>query len=146
MPGFQPFNAERFKEINVAVDFFKYEGKSIMLAKLKGALPEGSKARPDCNYINQQLASNLLAMRPVALLLDLSELKYSFGNSLIDALSPLSELQIFESKYDIAFLLSDLNKYGLASLWGFDIDQPPENIFFGYDEAVQYVEAAYDRI
>ena len=146
MASFKPFKAESYKEKNVEVDFFKHEEKSIMLVRLKGELPEGSKARLDCNYINQQLTINLLAMRPISLLLDMSLLKYTFGNSLIDALSPLLELQIFENKFDIAFLLSDLNKYGLASLWGFEINQPPKNIFFRYEEALQYVEAEYDSL
>ncbi len=146
MTSFKPFKAESYKEKNVTVDFFKHEQKSIMLVRLKGALPEGSEARMDCNYINQQLTINLLAMRPVSLLLDMSLLRYSFGNSLIHALSPLFELQIFESKFDIAFLLSDLNKYGLASLWAFDLNQPQRNIFFHYDEALKYVEAEYDSL
>nr|WP_294904760.1 hypothetical protein [uncultured Lacibacter sp.] len=146
MKNFNPFKAELYKEQNVAVDFFKYEDKSIMLVRLTGELPDGSKAAPDCSYINQQLTINLLAMRPISLLLDMSLLKYSFGNSFINALSPLFELPIFEDKFDIAFLLSDLNKYGLASLWGFDINEPPKNIFFGYEEALQYAEAVYDSI
>ncbi|NCU04252.1 MAG: hypothetical protein GXC73_09725 [Chitinophagaceae bacterium] len=146
MTNFKPYKAEYYKEQNVAVDFFKYEGKSIMLVRLKGELPDGSKAAPDCRYINQQLTVNLLTMRPLSLLLDMSLLKYSFGNSLIDALSPLFELPVFENKYDIAFLLSDLNKYGLSGLWGFDINEPPKNIFFHYEEALQYAEAVYDSI
>ena len=146
MTSFRPFKAERYKEINVAVDFFAHEQKSIMLVRLNGALPEGSQARMDCNYINQQLTINLLAMRPVSLLLDLSLLRYSFGNSLIHALSPLFELPLFESKFTIAFLLSDLNKYGLASLWAFDVNQPPRNIFYRYEEALQYAEAEYDSL
>ena len=96
MTKFKPFKVESFTEKNVKVDFFKYEAKSIMLVILKGVLPDGSKAQLDCNYIKQQLTINLLAMRPISLLLDLSLLKYSFGNSLIDALSPLFEIQIFE--------------------------------------------------
>ncbi|RYD94549.1 MAG: hypothetical protein EOP50_09340 [Sphingobacteriales bacterium] len=146
MVHFKPFVPERFTSENVSIDFFRHEEKSIMLVVLKGALPEGSKARPDCNYIKQQLEGNLLALRPISLLLDMSQLKYSFGNSLIDALSPLFELQVFESRFDIAFLLSDLNEYGLASLWNFDPGQPPKNIFFSHEAAVQYVEAAYDAL
>lgn len=146
MTKFKPFKAESFTEKNVKIDFFKYEAKSIMLVTLKGVLPDGSKAQLDCNYIKQQLTINLLAMRPISLLLDLSLLKYSFGNSLLDALSPLLEIQIFEDKFDIAFLLSDINKYGIASLWGFDINHPPKNIFFHYEEALQYVEAKYDSV
>ncbi len=144
MTNFKPFEPEKYQEQNVKVDCFKYEGKSIMLVKLTGAVPDGSKAKPDCSYINQQLAINLLAMRPISLLLDMSLLQYSFGNSFIDALSPLFELQIFEDKYDIAFLLSDLNKNGLASLWGFDPKQPPVNIFFQYEDALRYVEVKCD--
>lgn len=146
MSIFKPFEAETYKEENVAVAIYKHEKKSIMLVKLTGELPDGSKARMDCNYIKQQLAINLFAMRPVSLLLDMSLMKYSFGNSIIDALSPLFELQIFESRFDIAFLLSDLNKYGLASLWNFDINQPPKNIFFHYEEALRYAEAQYDSL
>ena len=115
MTSFKPFKAGSYKEKNVQVDFFEHEEKSIMLVRLKGTLPVGSNARLDCHYINQQLTINLLAMRPISLLLDMSQLEYSFGNSFIDALSPLFELPIFENKFDIAFLLSDLNKYGLAS-------------------------------
>lgn len=85
-------------------------------------------------------------MRPVSLLLDMSLLSYSYGNPVIDALSTLSELQNFESRFDIAFLLSDLNKYGLTCLWAFDLTQQHKNIFFRYGEALQYVEAAYDSL
>jgi hypothetical protein len=146
MTNFKPYEPESYQEKNVKVDCFKYENKSIMLIRLTGELPDGSKAQPDCSYIKQQLTINLLAMRPISLLLDMSLLKYSFGNSFIDALSPLFELQIFEDKFDIAFLLSDLNKYGLSSLWGFDINQPPINIFFAYDEALKYAETKYDSL
>ena len=146
MTNFKPYEPVLYQEKNVKVDFFKYENKSIMLIELTGELPDGSKAQPDCSYIKQQLTINLLAMRPISLLLDMSLLKYSFGNSFIDALSPLFELQIFEDKFDIAFLLSDLNKYGFASLWGFDINQPPINIFFAYEDALKYVEAKYDSV
>lgn len=143
---FQPYSPVLYKENNVAVNFFRHEQKSIMLVKLIGDLPTGSQAAADCDYINQQLAINLLAMRPISLLLDMSLLKYTFGNSFIHALSPLFELQIFEDKFDIAFLLSDLNKYGLSSLWGFDIDQPPVNVFFNYEDALQYALMKYDSI
>ena len=146
MTSFKPYQAESYKEENVSIEFFKHEQKSIMLVVLKGELPDGSKARMDCNYIKQQLAINLFAMRPISLLLDMSLMKYSFGNSLIDAFSPLFELQIFESKNDIAFLLSDLNKDGIASLWGFELHQSPENIFFDSNQALLYVEEVYDRI
>ncbi len=108
MTNYKPFKAELYQEQHVSVEFFKHEKKSIMLVKLIGAIPDGSEGRMDCSYIKQQLTINLLAMRPVSLLLDMSLLSYSYGNSLIDALSPLFELQIFESKFDIAFLLSDL--------------------------------------
>ncbi len=146
MTSFKPYKTESYTEKNVKIDFFKHEDKIIMLVKLTGELPDGSSAKPDCSYINQQLTINLLAMRPISLLLDLSHLKYSFGNSFIDALSPLFELPIFEDKFDIAFLLSDLNKYGLSSLWGFDINQPPANIFFRYEDALQYAIEKYDSI
>jgi hypothetical protein len=146
MKNYKPYIEDSYKENNVAVDFFEHEQKSIMLVRLTGALPNGSAARMDCDYIKQQLSINLFAMRPISLLLDLSQLSYSFGNSFIDALSPLFELQIFESKFDIAFLLSGLNKDGLASLWALDLHQPPKNIFFSYEDALQYVEAVYDSI
>lgn len=146
MTSFKPFKPEFYKQHNVAVDFYEHEQKSIMLVKLTGALPNGSNARMDCDYINQQLAINLLAMRPISLLLDMSALSYSFGNSFIHALSPLFELQIFESKFNIAFLLSDLNKYGLAGLWALDLNEPPVNIFFDYEKALQYAEAEYDKL
>lgn len=146
MTDFKPYNPSLYEEQHVSVEVFEGENGNIMLVKLKGVLPDGSAARMDCNYIKQQLAINLAAMRPLTLLLDMSELSYAFGNSLIDALSPLSELQIFESKFDIAFLLSDLNKYGLASLWALDLAQPPKNIFFDYEEALRYVVAVYDSI
>ena len=146
MTNFKPFTPQFYKQNNVAVDFYEHEEKSVMLVKLTGALPDGSAATMDCNYINQQLGINLLMMRPISLLLDMSALSYSFGNSFIHALSPLFELQIFESKFDIAFLLSDLNKYGMAGLWNLDLNEPPKNIFFNYEDALQYAEAVYDSL
>lgn len=146
MTDFKPYTPALYQEQHVAVEVFERENGNIMLVKLKGALPDGSAARKDCSYIKQQLTINLAAMRPLTLLMDMSQLSYAFGNSLIDALSPLFELQIFESKFDIAFLLSDLNKYGLASLWALDLAQLPKNIFFDYEEALKYVDAVYDSI
>ena len=144
MKNFKPYVPQFHQQKNVAVDFYEHEQKSILLVKVTGALPNGSAATMDCNYINQQLAINLLAMRPISLLLDMSALSYSFGNSFIHALSPLFELQIFENKFDIAFLLSDLNKYGLAGLWNLNLEEPEKNIFFNYEDALQYAEKICD--
>jgi hypothetical protein len=144
MTNFKPFKADLYEAKNITASFYKHEAKSIMVVKLKEVLPEGSKAREDCDYINQQLAINLIALSPISLLMDFSDFEYSFSNSLIDALSPLYELQIFESKLNIAFLISDLNKHGLASLLSIDLNVPQKNIFFQLDEAIKYVEAEYD--
>ena len=76
--------------------------------------------------------------------LDMSNMGYTFGNALVDALSPLWEINIFDDTFKVGYLLSDLNKDGFASLWGFDINQPPRNIFFCYEDALQYVEAEYE--
>ncbi len=140
MQEFEPYPIEILQPENVSINFLESENTDILLVKLEGDLPDGSKASKDCEYISQQLGLAMLSFQASRVILDFTELGYRYGNSIMLALDPLYLIKTSEgTAVKHAFILSDRNKYGLSSLWGFDIDNPPKGIFYTMEEAYEYV-------
>jgi hypothetical protein len=68
---------------------------------------------------------------------------YGKRNSIINAFMPLENIRIGEDRYLRSYVLSDRNKYGLSTLWGFDLEHPREPIFYNLDDAIKYIEMKY---
>jgi hypothetical protein len=121
MQDFLPYTPPNLTSQNITVSFGEFIDGGILLVVIAGVIPDGSLGTPDCRFIRQELGRAVLAFEPRAILVDLRQMDYRFGNALVDALEPLGT---FPTAY-----LSRENK-GLASLLG---TRP--NYFAGDQEA-----------
>lgn len=144
MTDFQQIDINLLKSENVKVEYFESNlNASLLLIKITGKILDGSEGSFDCNYISQKIGIALVSTTFTAVILDLTELKYRFGNSIIDAFMPLQNVKIGEDNYTTAYILSDKNKFGLSTLWCFDIDNPREPFFYNLEDGLKYVEKHY---
>jgi hypothetical protein len=142
---FQKIDIDLLKSENVKIEYFESNlNASLLLIKIKGKILDGSKGSLDCNFIGQKIGLSLISTTFTAVILDLKELEYKFGNSIIDAFIPLQNVKIGEENYTTAFILSDKNKFGLSTLWCFDIDNPREPIFYNLEDGLKYIEKHYN--
>jgi len=140
MQLFEPYTPGIRQPENVNIHFLESESSDILLVRLEGDLPDGSKAGNDCEYINQQLGLAMLAFQPIAVIMDFTLMGYRYGNSFMLALNALYQIHTIEgTAIKHAFILSDRNKYGLSSLLSFDIEHPKKGLFYSFEEAYEYV-------
>lgn len=120
--------------VSITVSFGQYKDGRILLARIAGVLSPGSLGSPDCRFIRQELGRAILAMEPEAVLMDLADMEYQYGNALVDA------FQVLDG-YPVAFLLSEKNKVGLKSLMG-----SGDNVFLDAEKAREHVIDAWERL
>lgn len=141
MKDFEQINFKLLESDNIRVGFFETtQNASLLLVKIYGKILDGSKGSLDCDYISQQIGLALISSTYTAVIVDLTEMDYRFGNSIINAFMPLENIRIGEDRYLQSYVLSDKNKYGLSTLWCFDLESPREPIFYDLDDAIKYVE------
>ncbi len=140
MPNFDQIDIKLLESNNVTVQFFESsENASLLLIKISGKILYGSEGSYDCDFINQRIGISLISSTFTAVLLDLTELKYEFGNSIVDAFMSLSNIKIGAEDYIRAYVLSEKNKFGLSTIWCFDLENPREPIFYDLNTAVEYI-------
>ena len=134
MQDFTPYTIPNLTSQNIRVSFCEFVDGGILLVEIEGVIPVGSLGSPDCRYIRQELGRAILAFEPGAILVDLRQMDYRYGNALVDALQPLDG-------YPTAFI-SGSNK-GLTSLLG-----DRQNWFTENEEtaARQYIIREYERL
>ena len=147
LTDFNKIDTSLYTSNNVKIDCFEHKEESILVINITGKLEDGSAAANDCNYIREQIAIAIYKTTPIAIIIDIQDMQYQYGNSIINAFAPLYEIDLFDGDgFIYAFVLSDKNKYGLSSLWVFDIDSPREGIYYNFDKAMQYILERYEKI
>jgi len=147
MKNFQQIDIDIIKSDNVRIEYFESDIiASLLLIKIQGILLDGSKGSLDCDYICQKIGLALVSTTFTGVIVDLSELEYRFGNSIINAFMPLENIRIGGDKYITAYVLSDKNKFGLSTLWCFDLETPREPIFYDLEDAEKYMEYKFNTL
>jgi len=142
---FQRIDIDLLKSENIKIEYFESNhNASLLLIKIIGKILDGSNGSFDCDYIGQKIGLSLISTTFTEVILDLQELEYKFGNSIINAFMPLQNIKIGEENYTTAYILSDKNKFGLSTLWCFDIDNPREPIFYNLEDGLKYIEKQYN--
>jgi hypothetical protein len=142
LKDFQQINIDVLTSKRVTVDFFESNiNTSILLIKIQGEILDGSKGSSDSEYIKQRIGLALVSWTFTAVILDLTELEYRFGDSIIDAFMPIDNIRVGEEKYLTSSVISDKNKFGLSTIWCFDINKPREPIFYNLDDAFKYIDS-----
>ncbi len=146
---------EKFKSIEIQIpesykircDFKEHIEESILLINLSGICSNGSQGEDYGQYLYQKIGLSLLATKPLAVLVDLQNLHYEYGDRIINLFQIFSDLRIFgEDKILTAFVISDKNKFGLASLLRFNLENPKPPIFYDMKIAYDYLFQEYDKI
>ncbi len=141
LKDFQQINIVLLTSKKVTVDFYESNiNSSILLIKIQGEILDGSKGSIDSEYIKQRIGLALLSWTFIGVILDLTDLEYRFGNSIIEAFMPLNNVRIGEDKFLTSYVLSDKNKFGLSTIWCFDLNKPREPIFYNLDEAFKFLD------
>ena len=133
-------NVEIRNSENITIEFEESDLHScILIAKIKGKIPDGSLGTNDCEYIRQQIGLCLINSYFCSVLLDLTDLVYNWGDSIVSAFEIINQISYFDTNIDSAFVLSDKNKYGFSSLFCFEIENPKDYIFYDFNLALEYL-------
>ena len=133
-------NDELFTDIKqVSCEIFEHteEGSFIMI-KLSGKTEEGSQEEKYGQFFYEKIGLAILHFQPVAILVDMQELEYSWGNQMLWLFEAFSHLRIFGDEEIISsFVLSKKNRPGIYSLLALDVN-PNEIFFMSYKKAYKY--------
>ncbi|MGG8495077.1 hypothetical protein ACQY1Q_01560 [Tenacibaculum sp. TC6] len=147
MINFKEISIENRTSEEVTCQFFEHEEENILLVKLAGVCSVGSSGENYGAYLYQKIGLALLTTQPNAVLVDLQELEYQFGDRISLLFQVFSQVRIFDEEEIItAFVCSDKNKLGLASLLQFDLENPAPPFFYDLQLAYKTLYEQYDRI
>jgi len=115
---------EQFKESalgaysKIVASFRVSDDNTILVAKFNGSYGEGSAGNGDGLFIFSALVSHYFVFEPVCVILDLTELNYTWGNTITKTLNFFQEIgRDREEKAKRMFIVvSDRNKDGVARL------------------------------
>ena len=134
---------------DIICNFLEYKENycSILIADFDGKVGFGSSGKNDADYMYHRLGEHILYIFPFAILFDLRDLEYEYGNSILKIFDAVTDINFsdVENLIPRVLLLSDKCIYGLSTLIGFDVNNLPEWIFTDYDKALNYsVKKAID--
>ncbi|WP_345273621.1 hypothetical protein [Flaviramulus aquimarinus] len=148
MDNFKPVEVQIEEATDVKCLFYEQqEGKCFLIIKIVGTCSVGSRGEDYGQYLYQKIGLALLKFQPIAVLIDMQELEYQYGDRILNLFQIFSDVLIFSENPPMAsFVLSNKNKNGLSSLLQFNIEnlQPP--FYYDYEEAFQDLWEKYDEI
>jgi hypothetical protein len=96
-------------------DFPTGRAGTILVVKFSGQCGFGSQSNGDCLFMEAMVQAGLAAFDASALVLDLSELGYEWGDMMTDVLCA-GEGHLADAAFPTAVVVSDKNRAGLTSL------------------------------
>lgn len=126
---------------------YEHNEESILLIKIVGKCSYGSRGENYGEYLYQKIGLSLLTIQPLAVLVDMQDLEYQFGDRILKLFEIFSDVQIFDEEGILtSFVLSDKNRFGLASLLRFDSENLKPPFFYNLAAAYQDLWSKYDKI
>jgi hypothetical protein len=115
----------KYKEVNIDLiksdvkcSFYIDESEKILVIDVEGTCRNKSEGSIDINKIFSEIGSYYFWIEPAAILLDISKLKYTYGNSIVKLLN-LPEFigrNEYEKKMPFVIVLSHENDKGILEL------------------------------
>lgn len=147
MDKFKSIEIQLPELINVQCSFKEHSEENILWVSLSGACSKGSQGENYGAYFYQKIGLSLLSIQPTAVLIDLQNLEYEYGDRILALFQVFTDIKIFgEDNIITAFVLSDKNKFGLSSILKFNIANPKPPLFYKLDQAYAYVLEEYDKV
>jgi len=133
---------------SVKCEFYKTDmpfnqRSEVLVVKFIGECGFGSQSNDDAVYMSAMIAAGFMAWHPFGLILDLSELKYEWGDMMDRVISPPYHLigSCEDDIYPFALIISDINRKGLTSLIKEEMmEEPKDFLFETLDEALIRVD------
>lgn len=143
----QPANIEIKPLDFINCTIFEHPEELIMMVKISGICPTGSRGPNWGTYLYRKIGLALLTIKPLAVLVDLRELEYEFSDRMLNLFYIFNEIDMYDGdKTIVHYILSEKNKYGLASLLQFNLEKPEAPFFYDADTAYKTLFEIYDAI
>jgi hypothetical protein len=114
--------------------------EAVMVA-FEGEYGIGSKGNGDAVFMRAVIMMALEAWQPQALVIDLREMTYVWGDYIVTAIAA-GQGRYFDMPFPTAIVVSDRNRQGLTSLISDEMDADPSQwLFDTLEEAVRAVKA-----
>lgn len=107
---------------NISVAFKVNEEGTILWAAYKGIYGHGSSGNADAEIMFRELAAAYFTINPITIVLDLRELEYTWGNTILKVINFFNEVGRGdeENEKKVIYLLSEKNSEGILGLVGND--------------------------
>ena len=133
---------------NVSVDhsfsetrFAEHPHRRVLVAKFSGVSGHGCANNGDAKYMSAMTTAAIFLWSPSAVLFDLRELEYEWGDLMAEVLDiPACH------RLPATAIISDLNKIGLTSLVSSELGMDPNEILFdSWDTAMERLHSDFHR-
>jgi hypothetical protein len=138
--SFRPIDIQKV-ETDIICSAFLDDTERILVLKAKGTYRRGSIGNGDANFIYINLVTYYFWVEPQVLILDISELEYTWGNTMLNIIFFLHKIgrDDYEKSLPMYFIVSEKNKEGLCSL--LHVDTLPSNFFNNIEDAITKAES-----
>jgi hypothetical protein len=131
---------------DIECEFFIDDEERILLLKVNGNFRRGTLGSLDCGKVYMKAASYYHWIEPASIIFNLSNATYSFGNSIVKLLHFTSFIgrDEEEKKLPNAYIISEKNDEGIASILQVKKEALPSNYFYDLGKAVSAMESMLD--
>jgi len=143
MSNFNSIKIEIEKVNDVVCQFYEHQEENILKVEITGKCCYGSRGENYGQYFVEKIGLALLKVEPTAVLIDLRDLEYEFGDRIYSLFHICAQI---DKELIVAYVLSDKNKHGLSSLFKFELEKPRNPFYYDYDKAYQELYDRYDKI
>lgn len=129
----------------------KFEAKiddsdRVLLVNIQGDYRKGSQGNNDADLIYGFVSSYFLIVEPDVVIINLSKLNYTWGNSIIKVLNLMKSIgrDKYERNLNLLIVLSEKNKKYIASLLQCEENLLPENFYDNLEVALAKAKQIID--
>jgi len=146
MDDFVVLDIELATSATLECTFYESKEECILKVHISGICTDGSQGEDYGAYLYEHIGLAILKVKPLAVLIDLQDLDYTYGTRILRVFQICDDIKMFDDLILTAFVLSDKNKFGLASLLQFDVQHPEPPIYYDVERATKELWEAYDAI
>ena len=118
----------------------------VLVVRFTGSCQIGSACTPNAVYMDAMIRAGIAVWSPAAVVLDLRELVYEWGDMMVRPLAAGSDYYV-DGDLPLAAIVSDLNREGLTSLVAKEMQADPATLLFAsLEDAIQHLDQYYPPV
>ncbi|MEM9981238.1 MAG: hypothetical protein AAF734_02005 [Bacteroidota bacterium] len=144
---FRNFDLNKYNS-DIKVQFKIDENDRVLLIDISGNYRDGSEGNVDADFIFAKISGYFLVVEPVIVVIDISKLTYTWGNSFLKILNfvKLIGRDEYEKNIEQLVIISEENKPYIYSLIRYENEDLPHNFFLDLRIALDEAESRLDYI